>query len=54
MSTSKNINRTNLSPKDALDLLVQGNQRFIENKQQDKNLSEEDLKKLYEKIQKKK
>ena len=40
MSTSKNINRTNLSPKDALDLLVQGNQRFIENKQQDKNLSE--------------
>ena len=40
MSTSKNINRTNLSPKDALDLLVQGNKRFIENKQQDKNLSE--------------
>jgi hypothetical protein len=40
MSTSNNINRTNLSPKDALDLLVQGNKRFIENKQQDKNLSE--------------
>ena len=40
MSTAKNINRTNLSPKDALDLLVQGNKRFIENKQQDKNLSE--------------
>jgi hypothetical protein len=31
---------TNLSPQDALDLLVQGNKRFIENKQQDKNLSE--------------
>ena len=31
MSTSKNINRTNLSPKDALDLLAQGNKRFIEN-----------------------
>ena len=40
MSTSKNIDRTNLSPKDALDLLVQGNQRFIKNEQQDKNLSE--------------
>ena len=40
MSTLKNMDRTNLSPKDALDLLVQGNQRFIENKQQDKNLSE--------------
>ena len=40
MSTSKNVNRNNLSPKDALDLLVQGNKRFIENKQQDKNLSE--------------
>ena len=40
MSTSKNIDRTNLLPKDALDLLVQGNQRFIKNEQQDKNLSE--------------
>ena len=40
MSTAKNINRTNLSPKDALDLLVQGNKRFIENKQQDKNLTQ--------------
>ena len=40
MSTSKNINRTYLSPKDALDLLEQGNKRFIENKHQDKNLSE--------------
>ncbi len=40
MSTSKNINRSNLLPKDALDLLVQGNQRFIKNEQQDKNLSE--------------
>ena len=40
MSNLKNMDRTNLSPKDALDLLVQGNQRFIENKQQDKNLSE--------------
>ena len=40
MSTAKNINRTNLLPKDALDLLVQGNQRFIKNEQQDKNLSE--------------
>ena len=34
MSTSKNIDRTNLLPKDALDLLVQGNQRFIKNEQQ--------------------
>jgi carbonic anhydrase len=40
MSNLKNMDRTNLSPKDALELLVQGNQRFIENKQQDKNLSE--------------
>ena len=40
MNTSNNINRTNLLPKDALDLLVQGNKRFIENKQQDKNFSE--------------
>ena len=40
MSTAKNINRSNLLPKDALDLLVQGNQRFIKNEQQDKNLSE--------------
>jgi carbonic anhydrase len=40
MSNLKNMDRTNLSPKDALELLVKGNQRFIENKQQDKNLSE--------------
>ena len=40
MSTLKNIDRDNLSPKDALDLLVQGNKRFIENKQQDKNLTQ--------------
>ena len=40
MSNLKNMDRTNLSPKDALDLLVQGNQRFIKNEQQDKNLSE--------------
>tara|TARA_Y100000022_G_scaffold189723_1_gene189239 strand:- start:1409 stop:2050 length:642 start_codon:yes stop_codon:yes gene_type:complete len=40
MSTLKNIDRENLTPKDALDLLVQGNKRFIENKQQDKNLTQ--------------
>ena len=40
MSNLKNMDRTNLSPKDALELLVQGNQRFIKNEQQDKNLSE--------------
>ena len=40
MSTLKNMDRDNLSPQDALDLLVQGNKRFIENKQQDKNFSE--------------
>ena len=40
MSTSKNMDRDNLSPQDALDILVQGNKRFIENKQQDKNFSE--------------
>lgn len=40
MSTLKNIDRDNLSPKDVLDLLVQGNKRFIENKQQDKNLTQ--------------
>ena len=40
MSTLKNMDRDNLSPQDALDILVQGNKRFIENKQQDKNLSE--------------
>ena len=40
MSTLKNIDRDNLSPQDALDLLVQGNKRFIENKQQDKNLTQ--------------
>ena len=39
MSTLKNMDRDNLSPQDALDLLVQGNKRFIENKQQDKNFS---------------
>ena len=40
MSTLKNMDRDNLSPQDALDILVQGNKRFIENKQQDKNFSE--------------
>jgi len=40
MSTLKNIDRDTLSPQDALDLLVQGNKRFIENKQQDKNLTQ--------------
>jgi carbonic anhydrase len=40
MSTLKNMIVTNLSPQDALDILVQGNKRFIENKQQDKNFSE--------------
>ena len=40
MSTLKNLDRDNLSPQGALDILVQGNQRFIENKQQDKNFSE--------------
>ena len=40
MSTLKNMDRDNLSPQDALDMLVQGNKRFIENKQQDKNFSE--------------
>ncbi len=40
MSTLKNIDRDNLTPQDALDLLVQGNKRFIENKQQDKNLTQ--------------
>ena len=40
MSTLKNIDLDNLSPKDALDLLVQGNKRFSENKQQDKNLTQ--------------
>tara|TARA_B100000035_G_scaffold184374_1_gene157340 strand:- start:38 stop:679 length:642 start_codon:yes stop_codon:yes gene_type:complete len=40
MSTLKNIDRENLTPQDALDLLVQGNKRFIENKQQDKNLTQ--------------
>ena len=39
MSTLKNMDRDNLSPQDALDILVQGNKRFIENKQQDKNFS---------------
>jgi len=40
MSTLKNIDRDTLSPQDALDLLVQGNKRFIENKQQNKNLTQ--------------
>jgi carbonic anhydrase len=40
MSTLKNMDRDNLSPQDSLDILVQGNKRFIENKQQDKNFSE--------------
>ena len=40
MSNLKNMDRDNLSPQDALDILVQGNKRFIENKQQDKNFSE--------------
>ena len=30
MSTLKNMDRDNLSPQDALDILVQGNKRFIE------------------------
>jgi len=48
MSVSKNIHRNSLSPKNALELLVQGNQRFIKNEPQDKNLSEmrEALKKI--------
>ena len=40
MSASNNIDRNNLSPKDALELLIKGNQRFIKNEQQVKNLSE--------------
>ena len=40
MSASNNIDRDNLSPKDALELLIKGNQRFIKNEQQVKNLSE--------------
>lgn len=40
MSASNNIDRNNLSPKDALKLLIKGNQRFIKNEQQVKNLSE--------------
>ena len=40
MSALKKMDRDNLSPQDALDILVQGNKRFIENKQQDKNFSE--------------
>jgi len=49
MSTLKNMDRDNLSPQDALDLLVQGNKRFIENKQQDKNFSE--MREVLENIQ---
>jgi carbonic anhydrase len=40
MSASNNIDPNNLSPKDALELLIKGNQRFIKNEQQVKNLSE--------------
>ena len=40
MSASNNIDRNNLSPKNALELLIKGNQRFIKNEQQVKNLSE--------------
>ena len=40
MSAANNIDRNNLSPKDALELLIKGNQRFIKNEQQVKNLSE--------------
>ena len=40
MSASNTIDRNNLSPKDALELLIKGNQRFIKNEQQVKNLSE--------------
>ena len=40
MSASNNIDRNNLSPKDALELLIKGNQRFIKNEQQVKNLLE--------------
>jgi carbonic anhydrase len=40
MSASNNIDRNNLSPKDALELLIKGNQRFIKNELQVKNLSE--------------
>lgn len=40
MSASNNIDRNNLSPKEALELLIKGNQRFIKNEQQVKNLSE--------------
>jgi len=49
MSTLKNMDRDNLSPQDALDILVQGNKRFIENKQQDKNFSE--MREVLENIQ---
>ena len=40
MSASNNIDRNNLSPKDALELLIKGNRRFIKNEQRVKNLSE--------------
>ena len=39
MITRKSIDRDNLSPKDALEILIEGNQRFIEGVQQDQNSS---------------
>ena len=39
MGTSKKINRENLSPKEALAILVDGNQRFINDVKRDQNLS---------------
>ncbi|MBT3826236.1 MAG: carbonic anhydrase [Nitrosomonadales bacterium] len=39
MSILKKINRENLSPKEALEILVEGNQRFINDVKRDQNLS---------------
>ena len=39
MSNWKNINRDSLSPKDALEILIEGNKRFIDGVKQDQNLS---------------
>ena len=39
MGTQKKINRENLSPKEALAILVDGNQRFINDVKRDQNLS---------------
>lgn len=39
MITRKSIDRDNLSPKDALEILIEGNQRFINGVKQDQNLS---------------